>query len=121
MNRALVDYKKDFTLADKSTGRASINTFFILPQCQGSGAGRAAMDAVEAEAAKPEYGLKVLTLDTFHPKHLVDQTWKDLGGPDWEKMKPKMSNSQCRFFSCPIPSHPDHLRLQGYERRGYKP
>ena len=99
MNRALVDYKNDLTLADKVTGRASINTFFILPQHQGSGAGRNAMDAVEAEAAKENYGIKVLTLDTDHPKHLKEETWKALAGPDWEKRVPKISLVDCQSCS----------------------
>ena len=94
-----MDYKGDTSLASKTDHRASITTFFILPEHQGNGIGRSTMDLVEAEAARAEYGLKVLTLDTFHPKHLNDQTWKDLGGDDWQKMVPKMSNSECVSFS----------------------
>lgn len=74
--------------------RANVISFFVLPECQGSGVGRSAMDAVESIAASPPISLNWITLHTWHPMHWDNADfWKRIFGP--EAKRPNLLNAAC--------------------------
>ncbi|KAJ8104396.1 hypothetical protein POJ06DRAFT_244403 [Lipomyces tetrasporus] len=88
----------DPSLADPSQGLYCITTFYISRALQGTGLGRAAMDAVEGRAMQEPLCAKTLALDTIAREFCLDkEAWKALGIP-----LPTVNNQDW------------------YERRGYK-